>query len=617
MICGIEIHQRLSGRKLFCSCAPSDSEENEAGAKKFARRQHLVASELGETDATARLEAMRDREFHYVAPVHSTCLVEADEEPPHAMNPDALSAALAVCELLSTTPVDEMHIMRKNVIDGSNTSGFQRTSLIGIGGSIRLKAKKVGVQTICIEEESAGILDGQDNKAVYDLNRLGIPLIEIATAPELTSGDEAQEAAEIIGGLLRKTGLVARGLGTIRQDLNISIPGGARVEIKGAQDLSMISKAVELEAKRQQELLKIATESKERLGSRKIEPTFYDVTSTFSETRSPMVFKMLKAGSKAFALALPGFSGLLGREISPNRRFGSELADYARSCGVRGLIHSDEDMGKYGISEDEISEIKVALSLLENDGFAIVLADTKKAHEALSEVAKRASVFGVPEETRRANPDGTSSYMRPLPGKARLYPETDLEPIVITKDMLALAKKKAKEIGAMENEKGALLSKINPELASQLSSLRGLISHNGSFKQLAQTPELSVLSAAVEAGLDYKYAASVLTNVLKGLKREQLDTLALDEPRLLSALHAHREGAFAKAAMADILRYMCENKAASPAEAAKSLGLETLSGAALEKIIREEGLSLPSLMAKYRLRVDAQEAAILFSKMKK
>lgn len=616
MICGIEIHQRLSGRKLFCSCTPPGAGAAEGGkTAKFSRKLHLVASELGELDAAAKLEALRDRSFHYIAPVDSCCLVEMDEEPPHAINPEALAAALTICDLLSSRPVDRLYVMRKNVIDGSNTSGFQRTALLATGGKVASKAGSVGIIAVCIEEESAAMLEGADSHAAYALDRLGIPLVEIATEPTLKTGQEAQDAAEAIGALLRKTGLVARGLGTIRQDLNVSIPGGARVEIKGVQDLSMISKTVETEARRQQEILKISSEAKARLGARSIARTFYDVTETVRDSKSPMVSKMLKPGSKAFALALPGFAGLLGREVSPNRRFGTELADYARACGVRGLIHSDEDMGKYGISDDALSELKVALSLSDQDAFALVVSDPARAQAALSAIAARASVFAVPEETRKANPDGTSSYMRPLPGKARLYPETDHEPVAITKGMLASAKQNAREISQMESEKGRMLSSINAELAAQLSSVRGLISHDAAFKPLAQTPELSVFAAAAEDGMDQGFAASVLTNTLKGLRREGEDTLSLNEPRLLSALRAHKGGVFTKAAMADILRLMCKGKSTTPVAAAKELGLERISGAALKELAAQIP-DFSQLMAKYRLQVDASEAAALYGKGK-
>jgi len=615
MICGLEIHQRLSGRKLFCSCAPEEGDAQKSKAE-FSRRLHLVASELGELDATAKLEARRNRSFHYAASPSSSCLVECDEEPPHQANPEALLATLAICELLSSRPMDEIHVMRKNVIDGSNTSGFQRTALVGLGGKIKVGEKEVGIQSVCLEEESAGLVEGQESKAAYDLTRLGIPLIEIATAPVLGSGEEAQQAAEAIGGLLRKTGLVSRGIGTIRQDLNISVGGGARVEIKGVQELGMIAATVETEARRQQALVQISSEAKQRLSGREIPQAFYDVTSIFSETRAAMVAKSIKAGSRAFALPLPGFAGLVGREVSPNRRFGSELADYARACGVRGLIHSDEDMAKYGISEDEVSETRLALSLSEHDAFAIVLADEKKAKEALSAVAERVAVFGVPEETRKASPDGTSSYMRPLPGKARMYPETDLEPIEVTGSMIERAREKAGEITRMESDKEKILTGVNPELAAQLTAIRGLISHNSAHRLLAQTPELSVFASALNDGVDAKFAAAVLTNTLQALRREGTNTRLLDEPRLLSALRAWKEGVFTKAAVPEVLRKMCEGAAVSPEEAAAKAGAERISGALLSKLIAEERLELPALMAKYRLRVDAAEAQEIYKGMK-
>lgn len=604
MKCGLEIHQRLAGGKLFCRCHPSEG----GSAIEFTRRLHAVRSELGEIDAAVRMESSRNRSFRYVASNSSSCLVEADEEPPHPLNPSSLRSVLIFSHLLSSRPVQQLHIMRKNVIDGSNTSGFQRTALVALGGGIETPAGRLGVQTICVEEESSGILEGKEHEAKYDLSRLGIPLVEIATTPDLKSGKEAEEAALAIGTLLRKTGLVARGIGTIRQDLNVSIPEGARVEIKGVQELSMIAQTVELEVQRQERLLAINREISSRTGGKPIIPSFIDLTETFSETRSQMVSKLIKKGSRVVGMKLPGLSGLLGRELGPNRRFGSELADYARSCGVSGLIHSDEGMEKYGFSDDEIAEVRVALSMGELDAYALVITDGEKARAALSEVSRRASMNSIPEETRRANPDGTSSYMRPLPGRARLYPETDLPPIEISPAMLKEAAREAERIGEMQEEQEKTLSAVNPELASQLSALRNLISHSPSHKLSAQTPELSAFSAAIERGADPKFAASVLTNTLQGLKREGAATTALDEERLLSALVACKDGMFAKSAMQEILREMCADASATPKKAAEKLNLSKITGKALAKLVEEEKLDMKGLMAKYRLRVDAAEA---------
>jgi len=625
MMCGLEIHQRLSGRKLFCSCIPKD-DSGATESENFTRRLHTVRSELGEVDAASAAEASRSRTFSYSAPISSSCLVESDEEPPHPLSPQALHAALTICSLLSSSAVGELYIMRKNVIDGSNTSGFQRTAIAGMGGFITTPSGKLPIQTICIEEESAGIVErkagaeagstGKGEGAQYDLSRLGIPLVEIATSPDLHSGKEAQEAALAIGTLLRKTGMVSRGIGTIRQDLNISIPHGARVEIKGVQDLSLISLTVDLEVQRQEKLLAVLSEAKSRLNGIAPKESIFDATDLFSNTQCQMVAKALKGKARVLALPLPKYAGLLGIEISPNRRFGSEIADYARAYGVRGLVHSDESMEKYGFSDDEITELRVALSLKQEDAFLLVVADEKKARAALSAAFARAINFTIIEETRRANPDGTSSYMRPLPGRARMYPETDVESITITQEMLASAKKAAEGILAAEEETKGALSTLQPELAAQLSAAKGLLSHSSAHKSRAPTPELSVYLTAIEAGIDGKLVASTITNALQSLKREGANTRALDEERLLSALAACTNGIFARAAMQDILREMCSSVQSAPEAAAQTLSLQKISGKALSVLISDEKLNLPSLMAKYRLRVDAGEAQLLLKKTK-
>ncbi len=625
MKCGIEIHQRIAGRKLFCNCVPAatDKQENARGSEspppdvEFSRRLHAVLSEIGELDAAVRLESIRHRAMHYSAPAHSSCLVEADEEPPHRINNEALSAVLLFCKLLHSPTVDEIHIMRKNVIDGSNTSGFQRTAVVGLGGSIKTPVGALGIQSICIEEESAGILEaGKEATADFELSRLGIPLVEIATEPELKSGKEAQEAALAIGTLLRKTGLVQRGIGTIRQDLNVSIPEGARVEIKGVQELSMIAATVDIEVQRQQKLLALVEEIRAKLSGKEIPAEFVDLTGIFEGTQCQLVGKALKAGARVFGMKLPGHEGLLGRELAPNRRYGSELADYARAAGIRGLIHSDENLAKYGFSEDELSELKVALSLSPGDAFAMVVGEQKKALAALSEVCNRANFLGVPEETRKANPDGTSSYMRPLPGKARMYPETDVPPIRITQELVSEVSAMEKRVEKMEDEKEGLLSKVAPELSSQLAGAKNLISHNPSFQSSAGSPELATFAAALEAGIDSKFAATTLTNTLQSLKREGIDTKALDEPKMLEVFDAVQKGDITKQAALDVLRVICTEPNSTPQETASKLGITKFSAKELRDIISKEKLDFKEMMSKYRLRVDASEAQELLKTKK-
>ena len=246
LVCGIEIHQQLdTSSKLFCGC-PTKVREVEGSNFEFFRYLRPARSELGEIDRAALEEALISRRFIYKS-YDTTCLVEADEEPPGIINPEAMEIALTIAKLLRMNVVDEVHTMRKTVIDGSNTSGFQRTAYIGSDGGIDTSQGKVGIGILCLEEEAARIIEDRGDELVYSLDRLGIPLVEIGTAPDIVSPEHAREVAQTLGMILRSTGRVKRGLSTIRQDVNVSIRGGARVEIKGVQDLNLVSEIVRLE----------------------------------------------------------------------------------------------------------------------------------------------------------------------------------------------------------------------------------------------------------------------------------------------------------------------------------------------------------------------------------
>ncbi|MCE5295524.1 MAG: Glu-tRNA(Gln) amidotransferase subunit GatE, partial [Euryarchaeota archaeon] len=254
---GIEIHQQLNTNKLFCSC-PCDLIEEEGAT--ILRRLRPSQSELGEIDRAVLAQAARKMSFRYQSPRSRCCLVEADEEPPHDADADAMQATLIVSEMTGCKVVDEVHFMRKIVIDGSNTSGFQRTALVAIDGKIDINGKKVAIQSVCLEEDAARKVETKGSEITYRLDRLGIPLIEIATGPDMHDPEEVKDVAIRIGSILRATKMVKRGLGTIREDLNVSIPNGARVEIKGAQDLKLLPTYVEREIERQSGLLKIRDE---------------------------------------------------------------------------------------------------------------------------------------------------------------------------------------------------------------------------------------------------------------------------------------------------------------------------------------------------------------------
>jgi len=246
--CGLEIHQQLEGKKLFCQCSTANVQLK---PDIFAERKlRAVVGETGIVDKAAAFEAAKGKLFLYKAHSSDCCLVELDEEPPHPINPDAVKVAVTVAKLLNAKLVDEIQVMRKTVIDGSNVTGFQRTALVALNGWIETSRGKVSIPTICLEEEAAQKIEESEKTTTYKLDRLGIPLIEIATGPEIKDPEHAKEVAEKLGLILRSVKGVKRGIGTIRQDVNLSIKGRARVEIKGFQDLESIPKIIEYEVRR-------------------------------------------------------------------------------------------------------------------------------------------------------------------------------------------------------------------------------------------------------------------------------------------------------------------------------------------------------------------------------
>ena len=268
--CGLEVHQQLEGKKLFCDCPTINSDKNPD--VKFERRLRAVAGETGKVDVAAKHEMKKGKKFIYEASSEDTCLIEYDSEPPKPLNKQALETALKISLLLNAKIVDQIHIMRKTVVDGSNVSGFQRTALIAMDGFIETSLGKVGISLICLEEEAAQKLNEGKDFARYRLDRLGIPLVEIATDASIQNPEHAKEVAAYIGMILRSVEGVKRGLGTIRQDVNVSIKGGARTEVKGFQDLKSIPKVIDYEVNRQISLVKKKENIEEEV--RKAEPNF-------------------------------------------------------------------------------------------------------------------------------------------------------------------------------------------------------------------------------------------------------------------------------------------------------------------------------------------------------
>ena len=574
---GLEIHQQLdTSHKLFCSC-PTDLTEAEKG-DEFPRWLRPTRSETGEVDVAALFEYRKGRKYSYQAPSGHYCLVEADEEPPHPINREAIVIALAVAKALGSTIVDEVHVMRKIVIDGSNTSGFQRTAIVALGGRITVNGKDYGIQTIVVEEDAARKVGERGQVVDYRLDRLGVPLIEIATAPDMHTPQEARDVALAIGMLLRMTGAVKRGLGTIRQDLNVSIVGGAKTEIKGVQELDLIDKIVEYEVMRQVNLLRVRDEMRARgITERDLDQKPVDVTDLFRGTKSKVIARALESGGKVLAVRLPRMKGLLGTYVQPGRRFGTEIADYVRFWSdVQGLFHSDE-LPAYGITAEEVQAVYRALGAdPAQDAFAMVAERLERALKAISVILERVrqALQGVPEETRAANEDGTTRYMRPRPGRERMYPETDIPHLIVTPDMLAEAEK------------------LVPEPAEV--KVRRFVEKYGMSRELAEKavadprlPLIEELIGRYGASLSPTLITSLIVVTMKGLRSKGVNVDSISEDRVEGLVRLLAEGRVAKEAAEAILAKMAEDPRLGPEEAAKALGLTRLGEEEVRRVIDE------------------------------
>ncbi len=557
--CGLEIHQQLDTHKLFCR---DRSELSEEVAQEFRRRLRPTQSELGEVDAAAVEEAKRDLAFVYQA-TRNTCLVEADEEPPHPCNEEALDTVLMAALLFHANVLDEVHFMRKIVIDGSNTTGFQRSALVATDGWFELDGKRYGVPTILLEEDAARKVEERDGEVVYRLDRLGVPLIEVATTPNIASPDEAARVALRIGSLLRATRRVKRGIGTIREDVNASIARGARTETKGVQELRLIATHVEREVARQLALVEVSEALRSRQAT--VEGVVGDVTTSLATSASKVVANAIAAGGRVLGVRLRGFGGTLRGKLGP------ELAAHARIAGVGGIFHSDE-LPAYGITAEEVAAVARALAVGPDDAFVLVADQEPRGRDALREVAKRArqALEGVPPETRDPRPDGTTVYSRPLPGRARMYPETDVPPIRVVPERLARLRAQLPEMPEVRLDALVTRYGLPRQQASQLIE----DGYDGEFEVLAE-----------ECG-EPQVAANALTYHFTEIRREGLDIDALPLDRLREVFRGLREGAFAKEAIPALLRHTARERS-DVAAALRATGLGALTEAEVDRVLDE------------------------------
>jgi glutamyl-tRNA(Gln) amidotransferase subunit E len=536
-------------------------------------------------DPAALFEFHKGKQITYQSDPETTCLVELDEEPPHPLTREAVDTALTISQLLKAKALDEIHVMRKVVIDGSNTTGFQRTIVMALDGSLAVDGKDVPIEQVTLEEDAGRKIGETKQSVTFRLDRLGVPLIEISTGPVIKTPEEAGRTALAIGRILRATKQVKRGLGSIRQDLNISIKNGALVEIKGVQELELVSKVVELEAQRQLTLIGIQDELRQRnVKESDLKEDFIDVTTLLSDSQSKIVQTALKQGGKASAVRLHGFKGLLKRELVPGIRLGTEMAKRAAFWGkVGGIFHSDE-LPNYGIDQAHANAVGERLGCKDMDGFVIIADQEDSVLDGLNAVVERAreAVHKVPEETRVANPDGTTHYMRPRPGAARMYPETDVPPVPIIPTRLEEIREHLPRMPEEIARELASKFSLSPKLAGQLVDSEYLPAFEG--------------IVASTKGVAPSYVATVLTESLKSLSRENVPVDNLQEKHLNQVFDLIAEGATAKESAVEILKWLSTHPESNASDAIKQLNLGMLSRDELENIISKVIASQQTLL---------------------
>lgn len=527
---GLEVHQQLDTNKLFIR-TPSKLEETTDFF--IERKLRPVASELGEFDKTALDAFMRNETFYYKGKTENISLVELDEEPPQPLDKEALKTTLEISLLCNATPVNEAIAMRKTVIDGSNTSAFQRTMLISLGGKLKIEnGNEIGVETIVLEEDACRPIKKEKNIIEYNLDRLGIPLIELATAPDIKSPEEAILTAKKIGEIMRLTCNTKRGKGTIRQDVNVSIAKGNRVEIKGCQELEQIGEVVKAEIKRQIDLVELKEELNSNLDKNNLFNEVKEISEVFANTDCKFV-----KGQKVFAMKLNQMKGYLGRNIG-SKRFGSELSSYAKASGVTGLIHRDE-LPNYGITIIEIDKINRILECNEKDNFIFIVSNEEKAKIAFEYVKERILVAfkEVPKETRGANEDNSSTYQRPLSTAARMYPETDIPTEEISKIMLEEVKK---DLPKSVKEREELYRKMG-------------LSENH-INEMKINNYARFFEKVVKKGANAKVAATLLLQTMTELKREGIDTEKISQESIEELLLAEAKNKINKSSLKDLVK---------------------------------------------------------------
>ena len=572
---GLEIHQQLrTTNKLFCRC-PTGL-RNDPPHARIIRHMRPTLSELGEYDGTALMEFKTNKTVTYELYRESVCTYEMDDTPPFLVNQQALDIAIEIALLLNCSIVDEIHVSRKQYLDGSIPTGFQRTAVVGVNGWVSIDGRKVRIIQLALEEDACREVSDRGHTITFRTDRLSIPLVEVVTAPDMVLPSDVARVNWEIGRILRSTGKVRRGIGSVRQDVNVSVAGGTRVEIKGVPRIPMIPSLTRMEAMRQNALLKI----RDVLRSRGItEGTFtskdVDVSQIAKKTRFMPLKSELDAGGSARAVRLDGFGGIIGIRTTPTQDLACEISGRLKviACLDRmpNMLHSEE--AGESISAGEWDRIMEAADFTRTDAIVLVWAQPEDIDLAVQEVKDRAkeATVGIPSETRQVLAGGETGFERILPGPDRMYPDTDHPPIPLDE---------------------CRVDGIRSRLPIAISRARQMRAGSGAdtetIDRVIDLGLYDVYLALTEGGLhDLKRIDRLLTGDLVFLRRQGIDIGRIGTGRIKETVNLARSRVISWEGLRDFLRILAFNEDKSVSEAASAFGFVLLSGEEASERIRQ------------------------------
>ncbi len=572
--CGLEIHQQLlTEKKLFCRChAVLHKDEPNA---VILRHMRPTLSELGEYDGTALMEFKTKKNIIYQLYNDTVCTYEMDDTPPFQLNHQALDIALEIGLLLNYSIVDEIHISRKQYLDGSIPTGFQRTGIVGVDGWIPYKKRKIRLIQLGLEEDACREISDLGHQIIFKTDRLSIPLVEVVTHPDINTPMEAGEVANLIGRLLRSTGKVRRGLGSVRQDVNVSIKGGTRIELKGVSKLQYIAKAVAHEARRQKALLDIRDELRSRgVTEKTFQSENKDVTSLLKNSRCKRFKEVLKNKGKIYGIVLRVFAGIFDQPTQIGKTFSDEIAGRVRviAClDVMPNIVSSTHFKEFGLSAKEIAQLEKLFDVKPTDTIVLVWGGEDDVKTAIKEIKIRVveATIGVPSETRQVFTDGTNDFERILPGPNRMYPDTDTPPTPISEESLECIEKFLPE-RIWDCEKRLEKLGLPKSLIKSLSISRNLKVFDKIVKRLDVAPVL---------------VAVTLEEKLKWLRRRGKDVDLISDVKLYNLFEMLSENKFSKEAIPTILEFLADNPDKTVNEAIVELDIKPMSLKELQTVV--------------------------------